>query len=260
MKKLLLIFLMLPGLVQGIEKTQATPEQAQKLSAELIEQLYMLTSGNIEAAQIKQIEDLIAQGADVNTPYNNETPFTVALRTNNPQIVKRLLDSGANVNKKNKEGSNALNYYSMLNFPNNPNITIVKLLIENGVDINNIDNHRITPLELAAYYGHPEIVRLLIQGGSQAGTSKLRHLKSSEKEKSYFGWLPSELMELTERYTNQADPNITNIVGQTPLTIAINQLENILMNPRLRYDSNSAQKIKDYEEIINLLEPITTKK
>ena len=47
----------------------------------------------------------------------------------------------------------------------NENTNIVKMLINNGADINRQDSYGATPLIEASFRGHPEIVSLLLENG-----------------------------------------------------------------------------------------------
>lgn len=93
---------------------------------------------------------------------NNEdvTPLIQAIYKNNINIVKFLINSGADVNKTNKSGWTPLMIGSYLGTEE-----IVKFLIECKSELNLINCNNETALMIAVYYYNIEIVRLLINNG-----------------------------------------------------------------------------------------------
>ena len=77
------------------------------------------------------------------------------------EIVKLLIENGADINKSNNDGWTSL-YLAV----NKRHLEVIKLLIENGADINKSNNNGWTPLNIAANNGHLEIVKLLIENGA----------------------------------------------------------------------------------------------
>jgi serine/threonine-protein phosphatase 6 regulatory ankyrin repeat subunit B len=75
--------------------------------------------------------------------------------------VKALIDKGADVNAKNKDGDTALMSASLKG-----HTEIVKALIEKGADVNAKDKAGWTALMSASFYGYIEIVRALLNKGA----------------------------------------------------------------------------------------------
>ena len=84
-----------------------------------------------------------------------------AAKDGDAELVKLLIDAGADVNKANEKGETPL-YWAAAN----GRTECVKLLIDAGADVNKADKDGRTPLILAAYYGHAECVKLLINAGA----------------------------------------------------------------------------------------------
>ncbi|MBD5411748.1 MAG: ankyrin repeat domain-containing protein [Treponema sp.] len=87
------------------------------------------------------------------------------------EIVKLLIDNGADVNKRSCIGSTAL--YSALDSEEwgvikNQSLKIVALLINAGADVNVKDVQGSTPLSIAAARGYYDIVQLLLENGANA--------------------------------------------------------------------------------------------
>ena len=118
-----------------------------------------LLSSNLElvsgakTGDIKKVAKALADGADVNwedtlrdhfaSPSN--TALIYAARSDHFETVKLLLENGANVNQKNKFGSAALTYSVRKGYPE-----IVKSLLERNADFKGEDFCCYTPLMRAA--------------------------------------------------------------------------------------------------------------
>lgn len=75
--------------------------------------------------------------------------------------IKNTIIQGVYVNKKDKNGNTALIHASLLN-----KVDIVKLLLENGADINDKFNNEIKLVELVFQLGFKEVLELLISNGA----------------------------------------------------------------------------------------------
>ncbi len=135
-----------------------------------------------------QVVDLLRRGMDINTtdPQGN-TLLMIAVRENNFELAKFLLENRANPYKRNRYGDNALMIAALqgldeiaklmlerkveVNQPGwNPlhyaafenRSAIVKMLLSAGADVNALAPNRQTALMLAAKRGQLDSVRLLI--------------------------------------------------------------------------------------------------
>lgn len=125
------------------------------------------------------------------------TPLMMASADNNLEIVKMLVEAGANINQKNKEnGKTALMYAAALGYlevceyllsqknilinakdkegktalmhaVSNARTEIVKLLIEKKANVNARTNTEESALSIAIKIGRPEIVKLLKENGAK---------------------------------------------------------------------------------------------
>jgi len=110
------------------------------------------------------IKILLEQGADVNARYGNwgSNLICAARDGYKPIIVKELLQSGANVNDTDDDGTTPLIWASIKG-----HIQIVEELISFGADINKKNKNGWTALIGAANEGHKSIVKALIAKGAK---------------------------------------------------------------------------------------------
>jgi len=91
------------------------------------------------------VKFLVEKGADINQKNDfGKTPLMYASARGHLEIVELLLKNKADINKKNSKDMTALMYASLHEYPK-----IVKLLIEKGASINNKDNNKFNAFMLA---------------------------------------------------------------------------------------------------------------
>jgi ankyrin repeat protein len=122
--------------------------------------MYAASSRNIEVVRL-----LLEKGADVNARHSgNGGALMLAAQMGNPGIVKLLVEKGADVNLRNDYGYTALMYAATAE-SNDPEL--IKPLLAGGAEVNlNADDGE-TALTLAGRKGKTEIVRLLKQAGAK---------------------------------------------------------------------------------------------
>lgn len=81
-----------------------------------------------------------------------------AVNNNDTILVQKLLQLGANPNRRDQDRKTPLHYAALKG-----HIEIAKILLEAGADPNAKDPLDYTPLHFASQYGHPEIIKLLTE-------------------------------------------------------------------------------------------------
>ena len=107
------------------------------------------------------VKVLLKAGANVNQANTTDgtSPLFIASQHGHVAIVKVLIKAGGNVNQaRTMDGGSPLYIAS-----EKGNIDLVKVLIEAGVDVNHAANNEYTALGRSCQFGHLEIVRLLLQ-------------------------------------------------------------------------------------------------
>jgi len=104
----------------------------------------------------KMADYLLDKGVDVNHAiYTGKTPLMLAAQAGNIYMVTKLLEYGANVEAMDRNDYNVFQWFGYYDGEEESKEdeetieTIVKLLLEYGADINNIDKYNDTPLDMA---------------------------------------------------------------------------------------------------------------
>ncbi len=106
---------------------------------------------------IEFVKTLIQKGADVNVYGNDyDAPLTIAAERGYVEIVRMLIDAGANVNFEND------NITALMSAVKNNHVKIVRMLIGAEANVNTDGD---TALIIAVEGNHVEIVRMLIDAG-----------------------------------------------------------------------------------------------
>lgn len=158
----------------------------------------------IKNKNIELLLEAIDEGADIDKKdkYDNTTLYRISKLNGYSEIIKILIDKGADVNTRNSDGydialmpaiksnlienvkllipkskSDINKIYRGVNYTSRPlilaskngNIKIVELLLEAGADVNNQDENGYTALMHASERGHVEIVYLLLINKADIG-------------------------------------------------------------------------------------------
>lgn len=132
---------------------------------------------NIDLYDFKQVQDLdlwelyIQIIPDVNAKGRDKHKITAlifAVDNNYISLIKLLIDNGSDINTRDNDRNTALMYAVW-----NNNIKLVKLLLDNGADIDNKNKLNNTPLTYAIKHNNTNIVELLLSNGADVDNENI---------------------------------------------------------------------------------------
>ena len=131
--------------------------------------LFDVSYGISKSENKEMFKILVENGFDLESKINDDnsdyTPLMIAVYKEDYDMVKYLLDKGANPNASNNENKTALMIAN-----DDGNFDISKLLIEQGANINTQDEYGLTALMNAAMIGDYEMVKFLLENGANINT------------------------------------------------------------------------------------------
>lgn len=160
-------------------ETATTAPQLTRAQESMLEQA---AAGNTAA-----VKDLLDGGVDVNMRgKDNNTPIMEAAYAGHVETVKLLLDRGADLSAKKNDGetvsSLAGRHQTLVELFNNVNAIVaaagegdnaeINELIARGTPVNALDTSGRTTLTEAAWNGHVETIKLLLEKGANPAIKK----------------------------------------------------------------------------------------
>lgn len=105
---------------------------------------------------------LLAHSADIDSrTRKGETPLMIAVKNGRADIVKLLIDSGADIGAKDDFEYNAFHHSAY-----QERADIVRILLANWADVDGVSRYGRTALHIAADRGHGSVVKVLKEAGA----------------------------------------------------------------------------------------------
>lgn len=106
---------------------------------------------------------LLEYGGIIEDKVLKKASLYMAAAQGKEDLVRLLLDKGANPNTRNELGMSPLHVATQKG-----HLSVVHLLLDNGADVNAKTPHptEMTPLHLASHHGHKDVVELLLSRGA----------------------------------------------------------------------------------------------
>lgn len=120
-------------------------------------------------SQVNTVKFLLEHGADVNTGYKRMSTLHSAVTQGKQEIIRILLDNGANVDALTKLDQTPLRMAT-----EEGNLGVIETLLEHGADVNTRDRGGITPLDIAVSNSNVEAVRFLLDHGANVNAADIR--------------------------------------------------------------------------------------
>ena len=140
-------------------------------------------------------------GTDPDTRYEDWTALWWAIQEGQIEIVKLLLDAGADIEDRDRQNGHSILDKAV----GDQQLEIVKLLLDRGIDVNGLTTNG-SSLHLAVAYDLHEIIRLLLNHGADLKTRDSEGLTALEfalkhSDKKTIRMLENHLAKSTADYT-----------------------------------------------------------
>jgi len=153
---------------------------------------------------------------DEDTP-NNGDEMTIMMHDASASgrltIIRSLLDRGIDVNSRNTDRETSLHVAS-----EQGRLEVARLLIDRGADVNCRDNVGQTPLHMSSESGHLDVSRLLLDHGAHVDTACQHRNTALHRTTSISGGRHFEVARLL--IERGANANAVGNYGLTPLRMA----------------------------------------
>jgi cytohesin len=162
-----------------------------------------------ENGNLIKVQTALENGANPNAKNNNNgsTPLHIAAYKGHVEIVKILLDRGADLNAKDNTGHAPLHWAAI-----EGHVDVVRVLLDRGANPNAKNNTGHTPLHNAAYFGHVEIVKILLDRGAD-----LNAKDNTGHAPLHWAAIEGHVDVVRVLLDRGANPNAKNNTGHTPL-------------------------------------------
>ena len=219
----------------------------------------------------------------IHSDWDGNTALIWAARNRHGDIVRLLLDNGADVNKTNNDNKTALFEAARyghadcvglllsvgdidVDHVNNAGDTtliwtahcghadIVRLLLENGAAVNHVNNAGNTALIEAAYWRHTDIVRLLLE--NEAAVNHVNNAGNTALHRAALRGGAAIIRILLE---NGADFNCVDAYGRTPIYLSRPETRRVFLD--FFCEENILDKIRDWLKFLTqkqILEKLLT--
>jgi ankyrin repeat protein len=167
----------------------------------------------ITHANVDVVKYLVERGADISvTDEYGEAPLFDAVCSGNLGVVKYLVEEkGLNVNIKANDGTTPLFKAAAWS----GKLEVVKYLVEKGADVNAKDNNGETPLFDAALFGKLDVVKYLVGKGADVNAKN-----NDGRTPIHFAAKNSNVDVVKFLVEKGADVNAKNNDGWTPILVA----------------------------------------
>jgi len=200
------------------------------------------SSRKVDEEALKIMDSLLIENgsANIGARYKeySQTPLSWAAEEGHEAAVRLLIDQGANMEAKDNDGQTPLSWAAEKGHE-----VVVRLLVDKGASVETKDNSGRTPLLWAAEKGHEVVVRLLVNKGADleakendGRTSLLRAAENGH-----------EAVVKLLLATGKVNVDLKDKGGWTPLSWAAKNGHDTIVQLLLKKGSNTGANVKQGE-------------
>ena len=179
-----------------------------------------------EKGTLKQIQTAISKGVKMKQSDEGYTPLHLAARSNpDPKVIKLLVKNGLNANAESRKGHTPL-----MEAVGGNNLNVVRALMDAGADVNAIDGEfGLTVLHHAVMNPDTGVIRLLVKSGAKL--NKKSEVDVDFEDEEFISPTEETPLSHAVRYNLPAvvevlldlgaDPKIRDSQGKRPLDYAL---------------------------------------
>jgi len=194
--------------------------------------------GDIEA-----VKQHLAAGADVNAiDHEGNTPLHHAVYNDQTEIIRLLIDKGAEVNGKRKAANHEKGVAPLHTATWRSTIETMELLIDNGADVNMKRADGAIALHYAVWFGLKEKAEFLLSKGSDVKARDGNNEGATPLHVAVWKSPNNGIVELL--IENEADVNDKNNSGETPLDWAIKFDETDIADLLRKHGGKTGEELK----------------
>ena len=173
--------------------------------------------------QLESAKALLEAGADLEPQDNNANTPLLAGCMISPELTSELLSRGADPLATNRQGQTALHLICQASWPNSDwdsklgNQTFVKLLAKFD-QVDQKDQHKMTPLALAVFSRSPKLIKQLIARGADTNVQiNGRRTGTGDRALISLAATYGDADSIQALIDGGSSVNVVNALGQTPL-------------------------------------------
>jgi len=196
---------------------------------------------------------LVENGANVNSCANDScTPLMLAISNGHLNGAIFLTEHGTDVNVQDRDGKTALHFAVQRYHSSHHSewCEVLSCLVENGADINACENNGNTPLMIASFCGHVNVVTFLIQHGADLG------FQNNRGSTALHFAVTHSFSEIVHILLDHGASHLYNNQQLTPLLCAINDRLTAIVEELIRRPEFTKEQRIEALELLNLLVPL----
>ena len=192
----------------------------------------------IKSNQVEIVRYLIEHGADIKEKKTAEEGMLTAATKNSPEMIDVLVSAGIDVNSSVRKNNHltALHWAAI-----HSNLALTQCLLKHKADVDSRDGYRQTPLHLAAIKGSHQLIQSLVANGADVNAKTEIKLTPLH----YLGENP-DIESARILIESGARVNVVNDSGETPLLSAIKKGNPALALYLLEHGASLGHKDEQY--------------